>query len=202
MLFSCGHVIKRWHHEERVDDPFSECEGISFPRQPCHSSIRLWMLLVIQSPSSRSQQWVFRRVPLSQGWLNYLVEGRLNWTIPIIEESMFFSYFNFFEFDFSVQNATLLSKLSSTLNIMMPHTTFFSLFLWNTHTHHSQKKICSCLPMHMEFMVLPLFSTIWETGGLTEWLTGPWQLKYSTSRVTVFCKDGIRFSSNLCILQI
>lgn len=131
--------IKRWHHEERVDDPFSECEGISFPRQPCHSSIRLWMLLVIQSPSSRSQQWVFRRVPLSQGWLNYLVEGWLTRTIPIIEESMFFSYFNFFEFDFSVQNATLLSKLSSTLNIMISHTTIF-FFIIMEHTHTSQPK--------------------------------------------------------------
>lgn len=77
---------------------------------------------------------------------------------------MFFSYFKFFAFEFSLQNAMLLSKLSSTLNIMISHTTFFTFLLWNTHTSQTKKNL---------FMVHALFSTIWEIGGLTEWLTGP-----------------------------
>lgn len=53
----------------------------------------------------------------------------------------FFAYFNFFAFEFSLQNAMLLSKLSSTLNIMVSHTTFFSLSLWNTHTPQTKKSV-------------------------------------------------------------
>lgn len=193
MLFSCGHVLQKMTSQGKSGWPILWMWRNLLP-QATLSFLNKIMNAIDYSISQQQKPTMSLQKGTIISRLAQLFGGSL---IKLDHphhrgSNVFFSYFNFFAFEFSLQNAMLLSKLSSTLNIMISHT-FFSLLLWNTHTSQTKKNL---------FMVLALFSTIWETGGLTEWLTGPWQLRYSTSWVTVFCKDGIRFSRNLHILQI
>lgn len=141
MLFSCGHVLQKMTSQGKSGWPILWMWRNLLP-QATLSFLNKIMNAIDYSISQQQKPTMSLQKGTIISRLAQLFGGRL---IKLDHphhrgSNVFFSYFNFFAFEFSLQNAMLLSKLSSTLNIMISHTTFFTFLLWNTHTSQTKKK--------------------------------------------------------------